>query len=99
MKTKVLKISLLILAFVFVGNAYANNHSKMNPYDEETLSEIVLEIQEIEQSPTVTLINKYGEVVAQLYGNKSVLETKFAETLEKATFILKHGDHHFYLID
>lgn len=98
MKTNVLKITMLLLAFVLVGNAYANKKSDMNPYD-EVLPEIVLEIQEIEKNPTVTLINKYGEVIAQFYGDKSMLKTKFSETLEKSTFILKHGDHHFYLVD
>lgn len=99
MKTQVFKTTIFLMAFILVGNAFANNNSSVNPYDEETIHEMVLEIKEIKNSPTVTLINKYGEVIAQFYGDKSEIQSKFSETIGKTTFILNHGNHHFYLVD
>jgi hypothetical protein len=90
---------MFFLAFILVGNAFANKKIEVKPYDEEAVPEIVLEIKEIEKSPTVTLINKYGEVVAKFYGEKSEIKLKFAETLEKSTFVLNHANQHFYLFD
>jgi hypothetical protein len=99
MKTQVFKTTLFLFAFILVGNAFAYNNSRVNPYDEETIHEIVLDIKKIENSPTVTLINKYGEVIAQFYGDKGEIKSKFSEALGKTTFILNHGNHYFYLVD
>ncbi|WP_130274278.1 hypothetical protein [Cecembia calidifontis] len=67
--------------------------------EDEALPELVLELQELKTSPSVTIINKYGEIIAQFYGAKEEIESKFLETFEKSKFILNHGNHYFYLMD
>lgn len=73
--------------------------SKDQLMEDEALPELVLELQELKSTPSVTIINKYGEIIAQFYGAKEEIESKFPETLQKSKFILNHGNHHFFLLD
>lgn len=57
-----------------------------------------LDLSDIKEIPTITFINKYGEVVAEFYGKKSELEKKFKETFKKGQFVTASGKHEFYLI-
>ena len=98
MKAQLFKITMFLIAFAFAGNVFASKDEVVK-YEEEALPVIALEIQEIETIPTVILINKYGEVVAQFYGKKGELKSKFVETFNKAKFILNHGNQHIYLVD
>jgi len=72
--------------------------SKGQMMEDEVLPELVLELQELKPTPSVTIINKYGEIIAQFYGVKEEIESKFAETFEKSKFILNYGKHYFYLM-
>jgi hypothetical protein len=65
---------------------------------EEKMPVFELELTEINSEPTITFINKYGEIVAEFYGEKSELEKKFKETFEKGKILTKYGKHEFYLI-
>jgi hypothetical protein len=67
--------------------------------EDEALPELVLELQELKSTPSVTIINKYGEIIAQFYGAKEEIESKFTETFQKSEFILNHANHHFYLLN
>ncbi|MFD2199942.1 hypothetical protein [Shivajiella indica] len=65
---------------------------------EEIIPMIEFELSDIKTEPTITFINKYGEVVAEFYGEKSELEKKFKETFERSSILTKYGKHEFYLI-
>lgn len=66
--------------------------------EEEKIPVFELELTEINAEPTITFINKYGEIVAEFYGEKSELEKKFKGTFEKAKILTNYGKHEFYLV-
>jgi len=66
--------------------------------EEEMIPEFIFDVIDIKTEPTITFINKYGEVVAEFYGEKSELEKKFKETFEKGKLLTSYGKHEFYLI-
>jgi hypothetical protein len=65
---------------------------------EEAIQMEKLDLTDIKEIPTITFINKYGEIVAEFYGDKSELEKKFKETFKKGQFVTASGKHEFYLI-
>lgn len=65
---------------------------------EEAIQMEKLDFPNIKEVPTITFINKYGEVVAEFFGEKSELEKKFKETFKKGQFVTASGKHEFYLI-
>lgn len=64
----------------------------------EVLDVIELDFSEMVQIPTVTVINKYGEVIAAFYGEKSEIQKKFKDTFKKCQFITSSGKQEFYLV-
>lgn len=64
----------------------------------EVLPAFELDLEGIKMIPTVTFINKYGEIVAELYGDKNELKKRFKDSFEKGEFITAFGSHEFYLL-
>jgi hypothetical protein len=64
--------------------------------DELIVDEIVLDLPE--ELPSVTFINKEGEVVAVLHGDKSVLEDIYTDRFSRSYFLTSSGMHEVYLI-
>lgn len=70
--------------------------SESNDTKEElSVVDITIEIEEV---ASVTFINKYGEVVAVLEGDKSVLEEIYRDKISKSYFMSSYGIHDVYLI-
>jgi len=67
----------------------------INNEKEELLIEVLEVIKEV---PTVSFINKNGDVVAVLYGDKSVLKEIYKDDLSKSYFLSAYGNHEVYLI-
>jgi hypothetical protein len=65
---------------------------------EEILPLLELELKDLKTEPSITFINKYGEIVAEFYGEKSELEKKFKETFKKGKILTSYGKQEFYLI-
>jgi hypothetical protein len=65
---------------------------------EEAINMGNLDFSDIKEIPTITFINKYGDIVAEFYGEKSELEKKFKETFKRGQFVTASGKHEFYLI-
>ncbi|WP_373523268.1 hypothetical protein [Aquiflexum sp.] len=65
---------------------------------EEAIQMENIDLSDIKEIPTITIINKYGDIVAEFYGEKSELEKKFKETFKKGQFVTASGKHEFYLI-
>jgi len=63
--------------------------------EELIIGEIDIEIEEI---ASVTFINKLGEIVAVLEGDKSVLEEIYRDKISKSYFMSSYGIHDVYLI-
>ncbi|WP_143962844.1 hypothetical protein [Litoribacter populi] len=64
--------------------------------DELIVEDLELELEE--EMPSVTFINKDGEIMAVLYGNKSVLEETYKDKFSKSYHLTTSGIHEFYLI-
>ncbi len=101
----------LIMALTIVFSANANNHPRQfqndsylemkegsNAVKDEMVSPIEIDFTNIKEVPSITLINKYGEVVAEFYGPKSSIEKRFEESIKKGDFITSYGNHEFYLV-
>lgn len=65
---------------------------------EEILPQVEIDFSKVKTEPTITFINKYGEVIAEFYGEKSELESRFKDFFEKGEFVTASGKHEFYLI-
>lgn len=70
----------------------------METVQEEFLPQIEIDFSKLKTEPTITFINKYGEVIAEFYGEKSDLESKFKDFFEKGEFVTSSGKHEFYLL-
>jgi len=74
-------------------------HPSFPKTDHKDKEELMAEpLNVIEEVPTVSFINKNGEVVAVLYGAKSVLKEIYKEDLSKSYFLSAYGNHEVYLI-
>ena len=65
---------------------------------QEEMPAFELDLSDIRDTPTITLINKYGEVVAEFYGSKPELEKRFKEVIENGDFVTVVGKHEYYLV-
>lgn len=86
--------------------AKSDNVSVVTPMDsivhevgvQEEVPAFELNLTNIGENPTVTLVNKYGEVVAEFYGNKPELEKRFKDIIDQGDLLTKVGQQEFYLV-
>jgi hypothetical protein len=100
----------LIMALMIVFSAKAtemnvNEVSAVSAFagqqatEEEVPMEIApVEIESLKDFPTITLIDKHGKVVAELYGEKSEIEKRFSASFTQDLFVTAYGNHEFYLV-
>lgn len=102
----------LIMAFTIVFKANAadgrpqqqeegtsmHQTENLSSVQEEVLDVIEVDFSGLVQIPTITVINKYGEVIAAFYGEKSEIQNKFKEAFKKCQFITSSGKQEFYLV-
>ncbi|WP_194774953.1 hypothetical protein [Pararhodonellum marinum] len=96
------------MAFTIVFSAKAQENGYNRDLMVEVLANEEKEISDAPESievfidlalqPTVTFINKYGEVVAEFYGEKEVLKKKFGQYFDQGSFLTASGNQEFYLI-
>lgn len=77
--------------FMSASPALYNDEEK----EKINFKEISLDIEEV---ATVTFINKMGEVVAVLRGDKSVLKDKYRDNVSRSYFLSAYGIHEVYLL-
>lgn len=65
---------------------------------QEEVPAIEVDLSEIREAPSITMIDKYGEVVAEFYGTKDVLEKRFKEIIERGDLLTTVGKQEFYLV-
>jgi hypothetical protein len=65
---------------------------------EEKIQGPEVDLSSLKELPTITIINKYGEVVAEFYGDKEEIKKRFKESFEKGSFVTASGSHEFYLV-
>jgi len=64
--------------------------------DEAVYTELDLDLAE--ELPSVTFIDKEGNVVAVLIGNKGVLQSIYADKFANSYYLTTSGIHEFFLI-
>ncbi|EOZ96661.1 hypothetical protein A33Q_2431 [Indibacter alkaliphilus LW1] len=64
----------------------------------EAFQVLEVDLKDLKVQPTLTFINKYGEVVAEFYGEKSEIEGKFKELVKKGSLLVASGKQEIYLI-
>ena len=64
----------------------------------EEILQLEIDIERLVNLPTITFINKHGEVVAQFYGDKSTLKHQFRDSIERGQLITAVGNHEIYLL-
>jgi hypothetical protein len=65
---------------------------------EDVVREFELDLSDVKELPTITIINKYGEVVAEFYGDRTEIKKKFKESIKEGMFVTASGNHEFYLV-
>ncbi len=99
----------LIMALTIVFSASSNaapyfyNASAMelkegtDAVKDEIILPMEIDLSKIMAVPSITFINKYAEVVAEFYGDKSEISKKFEDLMKKGEFITASGNQEFYL--
>lgn len=97
---KLLGIGMFIGAFV-LGSPNPSNASgslAKPSNDSETIQLMDIQIEKIKPQPSVILVNKNLEVVAEFYGNFEVIKEQFNETFENTSLLASYKTQSIYLI-
>jgi hypothetical protein len=81
---------------VVAEGSESNEEAYKDVKDELIVEDLKLDLEE--EIPSVTFINKDGEVVAFLQGDKAVLEDIYTDRFSRSYFLTSSGVHEFYLI-
>lgn len=99
----------LIMALTIVFSAGAQENKAFGEQQNATVANeniqdreilpmnLEVDLPDLKAEPIVTFINKNGEVIAEFYGEKSDLESRFHELFKKCQFLTASGKHEFYL--
>jgi hypothetical protein len=71
----------------------SNEHNLERPIE---VSEISLDLQE--RIPSIILVDKNLEIVAQFYGNTEEVKLKFKDTFENTQRLVEHNGQRIYLL-
>ncbi|MDE0561834.1 hypothetical protein OU792_17690 [Algoriphagus sp. NF] len=85
------------LLFLGLGTLQAETNSH------ETNLERPLKVEEIsieisERIPTIILVDKNLDIVAQFYGNTEEVKLKFKDTFQKSEKLIEHNGQKIYLL-
>ncbi|WP_157963177.1 hypothetical protein [Algoriphagus litoralis] len=90
---KVLLSSALI--FGTVGFSQANHSERNQPLEE---GKFEIEITGMKELPSITLVDKELNVIAEFYGESTQVKEQFESTFEKTELLSKHNNRSIYLI-
>ncbi len=57
-----------------------------------------IELPELKELPSITLVDKNLKVVAEFYGNPEEVKQQFEKTFEKAELLVKHNKQSIYVV-
>lgn len=81
---------------------FASSHEENKSVKfEDMLRDVKVEILETanKKTPSIVLINKCGDIVAELYGDKNELNEKFQSTIKKGVLVTSSHSLEVYLIN
>lgn len=98
---KLFILGISIGSFLLSSPTYAgigSINAKGNTFYSEFAEEIEVKIEELKSQPSIILVNKNLEVVAEFYGSTEKLKQQFGATFDNASLLA--GDHtqRIYLI-
>jgi ribosome biogenesis protein Nip4 len=91
-----LKAALLSTA-LFLGTLPFAMASASEPKNAEEVN-YQIEISELKESPTITLVDKNLTVVAQFFGNPNEVKKQFESTFHQAELLAKHNNQSIYVL-
>lgn len=91
-----LKAALLSTA-LFLGTLPLAMASTSETKDAEEVN-YQIEISELRELPTITLVDKNLKVVAQFFGNQTEVKKQFEDTFQHAELLAKHNNQSIYLV-
>ena len=93
-----ISIGSFLLSAPSMAGSQASNASLGQIADTEFKGEIEVKIEGIKTQPTIILVNKNLEVVAEFYGTTEQLKKQFEETFENASLLASFQTQRIYLI-
>lgn len=98
--SKFLALGLVFFAFLAgASNQASAKESKVKLVSEsELLEPITVQIEKIKPQPSIILVNKNLEVVAEFYGSWEVLKEQFNQTFENTSFLAAYKSQSIYMI-
>jgi hypothetical protein len=90
-----LKKVLLSTALTFGALTLAQANSTKNQIKEELNFKI--EISDLKELPSITLVDKNLRVVAEFYGDPAAVKDQFDVTFQSAELLSKHNNRSIYL--
>jgi hypothetical protein len=91
------KKAILFSAALFLGSLpFAQAASSEKPALDEMNYQI--DLPELKELPTITLVDKNLKVVAEFYGNPEEVKQQFEKTFEKAELLAKHNKQSIYVV-
>lgn len=90
-----LKKVLLSTALTFGALTFAQANSTENQIKEELNYKI--EISDLKELPSITLVDKNLRVVAEFYGDQEAVKDQFEATFQSAELLSKHNNRSIYL--
>lgn len=85
-----------IMGFLTIGSALAEDKKIKN--ESEITTAFTLDISDLKQVPTITLVDKNLHIVAEFYGEVSEIKTRFPETFTDASLLGEFTNHKIYLV-
>jgi hypothetical protein len=91
-----LKKVLLSTALTIGAFTFAQANSTENKISEELNYKI--EISDLKELPSITLVDKNLRVVAEFYGNQETVKDQFEATFQSAELLSKHNNRSIYIV-
>ncbi len=85
-----------MVGFLTIGSAFATD--KKSKVESETTTAYNLDFSDLKQVPTITLVDKNLQIVAEFYGEGSGIKTRFPETFADASLLGEFTNHKIYLV-
>ncbi len=90
----------MMFGFFSIAPALASeNASKDSVSTTEKLIPVYsLDLSDLKQVPTITVVDKNLNIVAEFYGEASEIKTRFAETFQDASLLSEFSNQKVYLV-
>jgi len=85
-----------MVGFLTIGSAFASE--KKSKVESEITTAFTLDISDLKQVPTITLVDKNLHIVAEFYGEVTEIKTRFPETFKNASLLGEFTNHKIYLV-